>query len=449
MPPTKKTSTKRAKREPRASSAAAAEPQQEMAAPVGVSAPDIGFTTNAPRGAELHTKMKALIGQINKDKDHKVMAFAEDVPNAYELRRPSGIMQLDLDTGGGLPAGTLCYLSGPDGAGKTFLAMRYLLMHQKLYGDRASIAFACAEGGFDFRRAINMGLKINVPDEIIQQWNQERQQRGFPSYTKEEWGSFKQQVGEFVLLMGMTGEELLQAVLEAVRSKLFGIIALDSVSALQSQADSDKDMDEAQKRAAQAGMLTNFMQKYMPLAVGIEGVNYTTVLFTSQVRANQRKAEAASFMQKFIKDWSEVGAWAARHTKAIDVCIWAGEKLNAKSGKEEKKVAIGKVAKYELLKGKHGTHEGITGDFNFYHEDTLPAGVDESETVIIEGMKRGVILERGGTVVVINPETGQPTWVQGAPNIATLKHWMDTNFELQLAVRREVLASKGIMCLYR
>lgn len=449
MPQNKKTSAKRTKRAPSVGSLVGGEeakPQPEVALPVGGDAPVIGFTTNSPKGTELHNKMRALMGQINKDKDHKVMAFAEEVPNAYELRRPSGIMQLDMDTGGGLPAGTLCYISGPDGAGKTFLALRYLVMHQKLYGDRASIAFACAEGGFDFRRAINMGLKVNVPNEIIQQWNQERQQRGFPPYTKEEWASFKQQIGEFVLLMGMTGEELLQAILEAVRSKLFGIIALDSVSALQSQADSDKDMDEAAKRAAQAGMLTYFMQKYAPLAVGIEGVNYTTLLFTSQVRANQRKAEAASFMQKFIKDWSEVGAWAARHTKAIDVCVWGGEKIKAK---DEKKVAIGKVAKYELLKGKHGTHEGITGDFNFYHEDTLPAGIDESETVLIEGMRRGVIVEREGTVTVINPENGQPTWVQGAPNIATLKYWMDTNFELQLAVRREVLASKGIMCLYR
>lgn len=442
--PKKKTSVKKSKAREAAVVAAAA--SQEAAVPAEAEHVAIEFTTNAPQGADLHSKMKAFMSQINKDKDHRVVAFAEDVPNAYELRRPSGIMQLDLDTGGGLPAGTLCYISGPEGAGKTFLVLRYMLMHQRLYGDRSSLAFACAEGGFDFRRAINMGLKINVPDEIIQQWSQERQLRGLPAYTREEWASFKQQVGEFVLIMGMTGEELLQAVLDATRSKLFGIIALDSVSALQSQADFDKDMDEENKRAAQAGMVTKFMHKYMPLAVGIDGVNYTTLLFTSQVRANQRKAEAASFMQKFIKDWTEVGAWSAKHTKAVDICVWGGEKIK---GKKDEKTNVGKVVKYELLKGKHGTHEGITGEYQFLHEGLLPGGVDESDTVLIEGMRRGVIIESGGSVSVINPETSQPTWVQGAPNLATLKYWMDTNFELQLAVRREILASKGIMCLYR
>lgn len=402
---------------------------------------------NGPKGAELKSVIRNLAGQINKGKDHKVIASAEDVPNTYELRRPSGIMQLDIDLAGGAPGGTLVYMSGPDGSGKTFLTMRFMLMQQLLYGDQCALAFAGSESGFDFRRARNMGLKIAVPDELIMQWDQEQQLRGFPAYTKDQWLSFKEQTGEFELVRGFTGEEILTGVLELYRSKVFNIIALDSVSALQPSANAEKELDENNKMAAHASMVTDFMKKFMPLTTGLEGANYSNLIFTAQVRSNPKKSEAPSYMAKYMKEWSATGAWAARHTKAIDINVWDGEKIKGTvAGFKEN---IGKVTKYEFVKGKYGTHDGITGEYKFFHEGTLPAGVDAAETVMVEGMRNGVIIERNGSVSVIKTDSQGDVLLSGIPNLPTLKRMMEVDFEFELAVRREVLASKGIMCLYR
>jgi len=391
--------------------------------------------------------MRGLVGQINKSAEHPIMAFAADVPNTYELRRPSGIMQLDIDTGGGLPAGTLCYIGGPDGAGKTFLTLRYMYMHQRLYGDQAAIAYGISEGGFDFRRAINMGLKIAVPDEIIEQWNTERQNRGFVPYTQEEWLGFKEQLGEFMLIRGATGEELMEAILASIKSKLFGIVALDSISAILPAADAGKDFEDPNKVAARASLVTNFMTKFCPLIAGVYGPNYTTTIFTSQVRANQQKSQAPSYMQKYLKDWSVTGAHMARHTKSIDINVWNGEKIEKTISGEKRRV--GKVSKYELVKGKHGTHEGISGEFQFFYEDQLPKGVDDIDTIMVEGMRHGVIVEKSGQVAIIKPETKEATGIEGIPNLPALKRMMEVDVEFEMAVRREVLAAKGIMCLYR
>ncbi len=409
----------------------------------------IAPATNGPSGAALKTAMREFVASENSQyEDHKVIEFASNVPNTYELRRPSGIMQLDLDTGGGAPAGGLSYISGPDNAGKTFLILLYMLMHQRLYGDQSALAFACVEGGFDFKRAINMGMKIAVPDPVISQWNMERVQRGFPEYTKEEWQSFKQQVGEFMLIGGPTGEAIMQTALNAIRSRLFGIVAVDSVSILLPEADAYKDLDQANKRAANASLITDFIRQYTPLTSGLDGLNWTTLLFSAQVRSNAAKATAPSHIQKYLKDWASTGAYAGKHGKLLDVCVWSGGKIMKKvSGAD---TVVGKQTKYELLKGKAGAHDNVTGEFPFYYDFFYPPGVDQLDTVVVQGIKRGVIRVREDKRIdVIQPDTGQLSEIRNVPGMVNFRRMMEIDIDFEMAVRREVLASKGIMCLYR
>src|SRR3989304_6645923 len=63
----------------------------------------------------------AIMNKINREAKKNVIRFAEDAPNTYYVRRPSGILQLDIDCGGGLPAGGFTTISGSDAAGKSFL----------------------------------------------------------------------------------------------------------------------------------------------------------------------------------------------------------------------------------------------------------------------------------------------------------------------------------------
>jgi len=424
-------------------------PDAELNLPKVVASSSIAPAASGLSGSALRSAMREFVaGQNSQYEDHKVIEFASNVPNTYELRRPSGIMQLDLDTGGGLPAGGLSYVSGPDNAGKTFLILLYMLMHQKLYGDQSALAFACVEGGFDFKRAINMGLQIAVPDAVIAQWDMERRQRGFPSYTKEEWQSFKQQAGEFLLIGGPTGEAIMQTTLNAIASKLFGIVAVDSVSIMLPEADASKDLDENNKRAANASLITDFIKHYTPMTSGLDGLNYTTLIFSSQVRANSAKSTAPAHLQKYLKDWAATGAYAGKHGKLIDVTIWSGSKIERQY--EGQKATVGKITKYELEKGKAGAHDNVNGEFSFFYDFFYPAGVDRFDTIIVQGLKRGVIVEKDGVVNVIQPDTKlvHPE-LRNLPGLRNFRRMMEIDIDVEMAVRREVLASKGIMCLYR
>ena len=90
------------------------------------------------------------------------------------------------------------------------------------------------------------------------------------------------------------------------------------MSAVLPEADASKDLDENAKRAASASMLTRFFQHYLNGTTGYFGMNPTTVIFTSQVRSNSKKAEAPAHIAKYLPDYAPQGAWAAKHGKLIE-----------------------------------------------------------------------------------------------------------------------------------
>lgn len=386
--------------------------------------------------------LQELFGQLN-DGGHKVIAYASDIPNTYELRRPCGVTQLDIDTGGGLPAGGMCMLSGPEGAGKSELLLSYMVMHQRLYGDNSMLAWMPLETQFDFKLALRRGLRIRVPSRMVDQWREERFQRGLTDFTKEERESFNQQIGEFVLLGGNTGEEALEAVLACVEKGIFGIIGVDSINGLMPAANVDKDLSEEQKRAAHATLMTKFCNHYIPLTTGLNGVNETNLIFVQQVRSNQQKATAPSYMQAYLKDWATSGAWAMKHYKLVDIIVHTGQTLKKQINGQ--KVTVGKEVKWELDKGKAGCHDGVTGSIPFYYD----GGIDKIGSLIVAGVKLGVIREADAGVEILKPETGEVNEELFAPSLGHLDSMLRQDFDFELRVRMEVMAGAGISCLYR
>jgi RecA/RadA recombinase len=185
---------------------------------------------------DLNKKIAALEARLNKSpevKGARVMTDIDLAPNTYFLRRPSGIIPLDIHTGGGLPAGGLTYLSGPDGAGKTFLLNKYIAMNQRLYKERSCVALGVSEAAPDHFFMRKCGVQIAIPDPMIEERDRARKLLGLPSFTKEQLKTFRAKtVGHLKVLRGATGEELLMAILECFESKAFDIVSLDSVSAV-------------------------------------------------------------------------------------------------------------------------------------------------------------------------------------------------------------------------
>jgi len=394
--------------------------------------------------------LRTLLNQINTHAKYTVAAMADDVVSPYFLRRPSGIMQLDIDTGGGLPAGGVSMVSGPDNAGKSYLLYKYFAMHQRLMGSRSTLALAPVEGAPDYFFMRKAGMRVAIPDVMIEERQAERKQRGLPNFTKAERADFKDQVGEIVILAGQTGEHLLDAVHDAVRTNLFGIIGIDSFTALLPEEQAKQStLEDDGRRASHATLATNFFQRLYPFLLGMWGRNDTTILCTQQVRANNKKSEAPSHIQKYIRDWAPAGSYAARHGKMIDMLVWNGEKVREKkkSGSTESAPVIGKWINWELMKGKAGAHDNTKGDVEFLYETFT----DDLRDLITTGIRYKAIVEVDGFLNLVNQNSGEVMKeFENVPNIEVFIERMKAGgIDAELMVRREVLAAARIECAYR
>ena len=75
-----------------------------------------------------------------------------------------------------------------------------------------------------------------------------------------------------------------------------------------------------------------------PITTGFTGTNHTTVLFTQQVRANQERSSAPSYMKKYLPEFlSAGGGWSGKHYKLIGLGLQDGALI-----KDANKQAIGK-----------------------------------------------------------------------------------------------------------
>lgn len=397
--------------------------------------------------AQRKQKIAALMNKINGEAKYTVIAPADEVVSPYFLRRPSGIMQLDVDTGGGLPAGGVSMLTGPDNSGKSFLLYKYMAQHQRIYGSESSVALAPVEGAPDYFFMRKCGFFVAVPDAMIDERNASRKQHGLPPFTKEERAFLKHQVGNVEIMAAQNGEDLLDAVHTAVQSNLFGIVGIDSFTALQPMQIAKQDsLHDTGQRASHATMATNFFQRLYPFLVGMWGRNDTTIVCTQQVRANAAKANAPPALQKYIKDWAPAGAYATKHGKMIDLMVWDGGKVRRKQGKEEVGEVIGKTMVWETEKGKAGTHDNIRGEVKFLYE-TL---TDDLQNVVETGFSYKAIIEEDGYLSLISASTGEriDAWKKVAGPANFIKR-MRENLMNEFFVRMEILAHAGIECAYR
>ena len=82
--------------------------------------------------------------------------------------------------------------------------------------------------------------------------------------------------------------------------------------------------------------------------------NETTIVGLRQVRANLNK------VHMHAREYKTTGAYALRHGKMIDIQLRKGKPITIKDKD------VGKEITWELTKGKAGTHEGLTGTYNYY-----------------------------------------------------------------------------------
>jgi recombination protein RecA len=188
--------------------------------------------------------IKAAMGEIEKQFGKgSIMQLGEAAAKMDIAAIPTGSMGLDLALGiGGLPRGRVVEIFGPEGGGKTTLALHVIAEAQKKGG---TAAFIDAEHALDPSRAEKIG--VNIKDLLISQPD--------------------------------TGEQALEIVETLIRSGAVDVVVVDSVAALVPRAEVEGEMGDA-FIGIQARLMSQAMRK---LASAISK-SKTLAIFINQLR---------------------------------------------------------------------------------------------------------------------------------------------------------------------
>ena len=155
----------------------------------------------------------------------------------------TGPLSLDLALGGqGMPCGRICELYGPEGGGKTTLAL-HVVANAQANGGVA--AFIDAEHALDPTWARKLGVKLD----------------------------------SLLISQPDTGEQALEICETLVRSNAVDVIVIDSVAALIPRAEIEGEMGDTH-----VGLQARLMSQAMRKLTGVISKSRTCVIFINQIR---------------------------------------------------------------------------------------------------------------------------------------------------------------------
>jgi protein RecA len=303
-------------------------------------------------------------------KSNKVLMGSE-VGNKHKTFISTGHILIDEALGEipGLAAGSVVEFVGESGSGKTHAALCHAAEHNKI-GNR--VAFLNIENSFYEPRARALGVKT-------QDYNLFELYENIGS--GEKWG------------------ELLKALIE---SGDYGLIIVDSVTAMIPGADYDKDLGDEPKIGAHARMVGRLSQKALELCSNTG----TIVIFINQFRFGAGLMKGS--MQKKSTGGESIGYYA--HTRLVFSKIngVAGTLFNA-----AKEVCGGKSQVY-VLKNRFGPPNRkvqISIYFSLDESDPMVEFLMKAKSknageIVTETKRRGLkyITEDGEVVENVNPK---------------------------------------------
>lgn len=372
-------------------------------------------------------KQVALAINMRFGNNGPILRPASEAWNAFDLRRPNGISSIDIATGGGLPAGGVCQIDGPESTGKNYLLYRYFAEVQRHYGKRSCLAMACFENFVDKHFAQMCGVKVQMSTYDIEVTQRARKLRGEEPLTKAEIKEAMEcpGMGDFHIFEG-PAENVLDGIVYAAEHNIYQIIGIDSWDMMLTAPEDTANLDETPQVASPAMLQTKWSKKILdalnpifrcpecaraPLEKkvtdgtklnykyvcpdcgwkGLEPhaeVNETTVIAIRQSRAKLDLGGGKTYGRKF----DSKGAYALQHVNLIRLSLYPGSSIKLKDEK------IGKEVNWEITKGKAGTHEGAAGSFSLYFN---PLEVDTAGDLLAQCLKHGVIEKKEGARYVI------------------------------------------------
>lgn len=269
-----------------------------------------------------------------------------DAPRVDVDSIPTGSFMLDAALGvGGVPAGRIIEIFGPESSGKTTLCLHIVREAQKKGG---LAAFVDAEHALDPEYAKKIGVKIN--DLLISQPD--------------------------------TGEQALEIVESLVRSSAVDVIVVDSVAALTPRAEIEGDMGQ-QHMGLQARLMSHALRKL----TAIVAKSKTAVIFINQIR-----------MQIGVV-WGNPettpGGKALKFYSSVRMDIRRSAQI--KKGEE----IIGSRTKVKIVKNKVAAPFRVAEFDIFYGE-----GISREAEVINAGLQYDLVKKSGNTLNYENTKLG-------------------------------------------
>jgi RecA/RadA recombinase len=380
-----------------------------------------------------------VMNSVNRELGMNVVRRASDMETLYLLRRPTGITSLDIELGGGFPASATTVLVGPDGAGKDYLLWITAAEVQRIYGDDFGMCIFFTEFKADklFMRDF-CGLKIAFSPKELDELDAALVKDGKPPMTKERRAELQTQVGQILIIDGVTAEKGFDAIIKLVMSNRCQMIVVNSIGSLQTEAKEEQEsFEDFARQSSEATLISKFMPKLaMILNNDRNGRNETTLFLVNQMRA-KRDVMPVRGRPITEKDKYEPGArvHALKHGKAIELAIHKGPYHRD----EVEKVNIGRKIRWELTKGKLGTHDGKQGEFDFYYD----IGVDKIGDLINTCLKLDVF--EGTTWIKYNHEKYGFN-LQGRDKV---RRYINEHPELVDILRAECFRRAGVVCRFR
>jgi RecA/RadA recombinase len=336
----------------------------------------------------------------------------------YYLRRPSGLIDLDIATGGGLPAGGLVELIGPEGSCKSWLLNQYLKRQQEIFAEDFAGAVAMTEMHYDKLFGKMHGFRVSYSAAEIARMEAVEER----SFTAKELAELRDEVGTFHTVFADSAETLYDAILDMLLPDLYNVLGIDSWGSLMTAAEANKGMKD-KTRGGSAKVNAEFIRRYTAIMMGVGGGTpvSTTVIGVNQMRDSMDPKKLYEIQ----------GGWALKHGKFVSIMLRPGKRLfqNPKGvvteGKPEgqsKLVKVGKIINWEILKGKAGCHDGPTGSFRYYYA----TGADLERALVIAAQKCGVVETKGSWYSFDGKKKqGIDKWVDAIREDSTLRMEME------------------------
>ncbi|MFI0481987.1 recombinase RecA [Actinomadura sp. 9N215] len=295
------------------------------------------------REKALETALAQIERQFGKG---SVMRMGEEARAPVEVI-PTGAIALDIALGiGGLPRGRVVEVYGPEGSGKTSIALHSVASVQKLGG---IAAFVDAEHALDPEYATKLGVDIDA----------------------------------LLVSQPDTGEQALEITDMLIRSGAIDIVVIDSVAALVPRAEIEGEMGDSH-----VGLQARLMSQALRKLTGAINQTKTTVIFINQLR------EKVGVM--FGSPETTTGGRALKFYASVRLDVRRIETL--KDGTE----AVGNRVRVKVVKNKMAPPFRLA-DFDLLYGQ----GISREGGLIDLGVEHGFVRKSGAWYTYDGDQLGQ------------------------------------------